>query len=448
MSGDRFDLLVIGAGSGGNSAAQKAASMGFKVAIAEAKAVGGTCLNRGCTPKKLMVYSADFALKEKLTSSYGWNSCDRQIEFSVLTNNIHQYLSKLEQNFVDKLKESEIELISERATFIDKQTVKVGDRQITADKIIIAVGGHPNKIDIPGSEHAITSDGMFHLQEVPRRFAAIGGGYIGVEFSSMMSAFGSQVTLMDTDELILSGFDRDLRLGVQRGLIARGVNFLPETTAKEIVPLADGLQLNLSTGESLVVDTILLATGRTPNTQNLGLDKAGVEIGEKGEIKVDKYSRTTQENIYAIGDCTNRIPLTPVAKAEGRAVIDTALGNNPKTVEYQYVTSAVFARPEAATVGMSENEARQKYGDRIRCHQTQFQTMLYSFAKSDESTQITMKLVIDEDEKILGIHMVGEHAADIIQSLAVAVRQGISKHDLDETIGIHPTIGEEFLTMY
>ncbi|WP_449001995.1 glutathione-disulfide reductase [Myxosarcina sp. GI1(2024)] len=449
MSDDRFDLLVIGAGSGGSAAAQKAASMGFKVAIAEKKAVGGTCLNRGCTPKKLMVYGADFALKEKLTTNYGWNRCERKIDLSVLMENVHRYLSKLEHNFIRRFEELGIELISDHATFIDNKTVKVGERQIVADKIIIAVGGHPNKIGIPGNEYAITSDEMFDLKQVPPRFAAIGAGYIGVEFSSMMSAFGSQVTIMDTEDSILSGFDRDLRRGVQRGLIARGINFLRETTAKEIKLVDGGLQLNLSTGDTLVVDTVLLATGRNPNTKNLGLEKAGVEVGEKGEIKVDKSSRTTQENIYAIGDCSDRLALTPLAKAEGRAAVAAAFSDKPRAVDYQYVPSAVFSRPEAATVGMSESEAQREYGESVHCHRTQFQTLLYDFAEADESTRITMKLVMRGEERhILGIHMIGEHAAEIVQSLGVAVRQGITKQDLDETIGIHPTIGEEFLTMY
>lgn len=287
---------------------------------------------------------------------------------------------------------------------------------------------------------------MFRLDQLPKRLAIIGGGYIGVEFSSMMNALGAQVTLMDTNELILEGFDDDVRSGVQQGLSKRGIQFLNKTTAKGIKATSQGLQLKLSgdNQQTLTADTILIATGRTPSTKSLGLENAGVELGKKGAIKVDEYSRTTQENIFAVGDCISRVPLTPVARAEGRAVAKTAFGE-PQKVDYEYVTSAVFARPEAATVGMTEAKAREKFGDEVQCHHTQFAPLFYRLTKQDE--QVLMKLVVDGAERVLGAHMVGEHAADIIESLAVAIRNGVTKTDLDATIPIHPTTGEEFMTL-
>lgn len=253
---------------------------------------------------------------------------------------------------------------------------------------------------------------------------------------------------MDTNELILSGFDEDVRSAVQQGLSKRGIRFLSNTTAKEIKQGLKGLELTLSGDcqETITADTILVATGRAPNTKSLGLENAGVELGEKGAIAVDEYSRTTQDNIFAVGDCTSRVPLTPVARAEGRAVAKTAFGDQPQKVNYEYVTSAVFARPEAATVGMTEAKAREKFGESVQCHRSEFEPLFNSMTEHDQT--VMMKLVVNGDsDRVLGAHMVGEHAADIIQSLAVAIRKGVTKQDIDATIGIHPTTGEEFLTL-
>ena len=286
---------------------------------------------------------------------------------------------------------------------------------------------------------------MFHLPYLPKRLAIVGGGYIGVEFSSMMNAFGCEVTIIDQDEMILSGFDDDIRRGVQEGLTKRKIRFIGNRTAQEIKYSEENLLLTMS-GDSqniITADTILMATGRAPNTKNLGLEKAGVELGEKGAIKVDEYSRTTQENIFAVGDCTNRLPLTPVARSEAAAFANTVFGKKQQKVNYDYVPSAVFARPEAASVGMTEAKAREKFGESVKCYRDRFQPLFSQMTK--EGDQATIKLVVEgESERILGVHMVGEHAADIIQSLTVAIRKGITKQDLDETIGIHPTTAEEF----
>ena len=442
-----YDFLIIGAGTSGMAAAKKAAEYGAKVGVIEKEKVGGTCLNRGCTPKKLMVYAADFALRESLAVSYGWSKCDRKIDWSLLMQKIHQRLESISNSFKDTFADKGIDLIYGEAEFSDRQTVKVKDREITADKILIAVGGHPIKPDIPGKELAMTSRQMFQLQEIPSKLAIIGGGYIGVEFSSIMNAFGSEVVLMDTSELILSGFDRDLRTNVLQGLVDRGIEFISETTAKKIEQDGDKLKLYLSGNRTIIADKVLLATGRAPSTKSLKLDKADIATGDKGEIKIDEYFCTQNPHVYAVGDCIDRIPLTPTAKAEALAVVETLFGKEPQTIDYTYVTSAVFSRPEAATVGMNEEEARDKYGDDVKCYSDRTTPMLYSLA--EEQKEVIIKLVtVGKEEKIVGVHMVGEHAADMIQCLGVAVRKGITKQDLDDSFGIHPTIGEEFMTLF
>ena len=442
-----YNFLIIGAGTGGIAAAKKAASYGMKVAVVEKEKVGGTCLNRGCTPKKLMVYAADFALKESLASSYSWQKCDRQLDWSGLMSSIHHRLDSISNSFKETFAEKGIDLIYGEAKFTGNNSIKIKERNITADKILIAVGGHPIKPDFPGSDLAITSREMFQLEQVPQKIAIVGGGYIGVEFASMMNAFGAEVVLMDTSKLILSGFDQDLRQTVQARLIARGVEFIPETTAEKIEREQDKLKLYLDSGKTIITDKVLLATGRAPSTKTLDLERAGVTTGEKGEIKVDKYYRTQNQDIYAVGDCIDRIPLTPVAKAEAEAVVETLFGKQPKAIDYDYVTSAVFSRPEAATIGLSESEARDKY-DRVKCYCDRTTPMLYSLATDENQEEVLIKLVVTgEEEKIVGVHMVGEHAADMIQCLGVAVRKGITKQDLDDSFGIHPTIGEELMTM-
>ena len=444
-----YDFLIIGAGTGGMAAAQKAAEYGAKVAVIEKEKVGGTCLNRGCTPKKLMVYAADFALKESLAVSYGWQECQRQLDWSLLMHKIQQRLDSINSSFIETFEKKGIELIYGEAKFINSRTVKVNDQEISADKILIAVGGHPIKPDIPGKDLAITSREMFQLKEIPQKLAIVGGGYIGVEFASMMNAFGAEVVFMDTNELILSGFDKDLRKIVQQGLIERGIKFIGETTVEKIEQAGNKLQLHLSNEKTITADRVLLATGRAPNTKSLNLDKAGVKVGDKGEIKVDEFCRTENQHIYAVGDCIDRVPLTPVAKAEALAVVETLYGKQPKSIDYIYVTSAVFSRPEAATVGMNEAEAKDKYGDWVNCHCDRTTPMLYSLADEANQETVTIKLItVGKEEKIVGVHMVGEHAADIIQCIGVAIGKGITKQELDDSFGIHPTIGEEFMSMY
>ncbi len=389
-----YNLFVIGAGPGGLAAAKKAAGYGVRVAIAEKESIGGTCVNRGCVPKKLIVYAADFALQNQIAHSYGWSDCQTYFDWTLFIKSVHQHIDSINQSYFQQLHKAGIELISEYATFIDSHTININGRKVTADKILIAVGGQPLKPKIPGIEYAITSREMFQLPYLPKRLAIIGGGYIGVEFSSMMHAFGCEVTVIEKDEMILSGFDNDISSAVQQGLSKRGIKLFTNSTVQKIKYSDESLLLTI-TGEKreiITADTILVATGYAPNTKNLGLENAHVDLGENGAIRVDEYSRTSQKNIFAVGDCTSRVQLTPVAKAEGIAFADTVFGNKPQKLNYDYVPSAVFSRPEAAGVGMTEAKAREKFGESVECYYTQFQPLFYQLIEQNEST--TMNTVL------------------------------------------------------
>ncbi len=441
-----YDLFVIGAGPGGLAAAKKAASYGARVAIAEKEAIGGTCVNRGCVPKKLIVQAADFALKNQMALSYGWSDCKTYFDWTKFIKSVDKHIDSIQDSYLQQLKEAGIELIRGHANFADAHTMDIDGRKYTADKILIAVGGYAIKPKIPGIEYALTSREMFHLPYLPKRLVIIGGGYIGVEFASMMNAFGCDVTVIDKDETILSGFDSDIRRAVQQGLSKRGIRFINNSMVREIKYLEERLLLIVGESRKTVpADTILVATGRAPNTKNFGLEKVGVELEQKGAIKIDEYNRTTQKNIFAVGDCTSSPQLTPVAKAQGIAFANTVFGKKEQKINYDEVPSAVFARPEGSGVGMTEAKAREKFGESVKLYRHSFQPLS---SLTNESEQATMKLVVEgKSERVLGAHMVGENAADIIQSLAVAIRKGITKQDLDESIGIHPTIGEEFLDL-
>lgn len=440
-----YDLLVIGGGPGGLAAAKRAAHYGARVAIAEQNSLGGTCVNRGCVPKKLMVYAADFALSYREAPGYGWTPPQSEFHWSKLVAAIQSEIQRLNQVYARSLQEAGVELIRGRASFVDAHTLQIADRQVTAEHILIAVGGKPAKLDIPGIELAIASKELFQLPQQPQRIAIIGGGYIGVEFASLLNALGSQVVLLDTHNRILAPFDQDLSLHVQAGLTQRGIRFFGNTTTKEIERTADGLQLSL-TGDcpqTLSVDTVLCAVGRSANTENLGLEQAGIKTSEKGAIAVDTYSRTEEPHIFAVGDCTNRLALTPVAKAEGQAVAETIFGQNPQTIDYNLVPTAVFARPEAASIGMTEAQAHQQFGEAIDCDRQQFVPLFETLTPQKEKALI--KLVSNrQSDQVLGIHMVGESAAEIVQAFAIALKKGITKQELDGMIGIHPSSAEEF----
>lgn len=441
-----YDLFVIGAGPGGLAAAKRSAHYGAKVAIAEQAQAGGGCVNRGCIPKKLMVYASAFAQLHQTAIAYGWSESESRFDWQQFVSVRDREIERLQQVQVQALQKAGITFMHERATFVEAHTLAVSDRKITADNILIAVGGKSIKPKIDGIEHALTSDAMFSLKSLPRQIAILGGGYIGVEFASILHGFGCKVTLINHDRCLLSGFDADLAAAVQCALSDRGIQVLCGTTIKAIKPVAEGFQVTLEGDASapLIVDTVLCATGRAPQLDELALESAGVEV-DKTAIAVDDYSRTNQPHIFAVGDCTNRLQLTPVARAEGIAFAETVFGKQPQVVDHDSVPSAVCSDPEAAAVGLSEAKAREKLGDAIACYQSEFQPLFYSL--TDRPQQSLIKLVVDrQTDRVLGVHMVGDHAAEIVQSLAVAVQMGVTKQALDRTIGIHPSSAEELFS--
>ncbi len=442
-----YDLFVIGAGPGGLAASEQAAGYGVRVAIAEQDLVGGTCVIRGCIPEKLMSFAAEFSEDAQVAAGYGWDKPQCTFDWQQFIAAKNQEIHRLSQVHNQKLRKAGVELIKGCATFIDAHTVDVAGRQITADKILIAVGAKDVKPEIPGSEYTITSSQLFSLKQQPKHIAVIGGNYIPVKLAGILNNLGSQVTQVFLEDHILSAFDENIASLVQEGMSKRGIQILENTTVKEIKRVGDELNLIVSPESEtpLSVDTVLFALCRTPNITGLALEKAGVQLSD-GAIVVDEYNQTTQANIFAVGDCINRINFTPVAIAQGRAFADTEFGNNPRTVCYEYVPSTVSSHPEAATVGLSEAQAREKLGDAVRCYCSKFRPLVHSLTNRDEKTLI--KLVVDSrSDRVLGAHMVGEGAIEIIQCLALALRLGARKKDFDAAIGIHPSVAEEFLTL-
>jgi glutathione reductase (NADPH) len=453
-----YDLFVIGAGSGGLAASKRAASYGAKVAIAEGDLVGGTCVIRGCIPKKLMVYSSQFPTLFHDAASYGWKVGEAELDWEYFISAIDKEVRRLSQLHINFLAKAGVELIPSRATLVDSNTIEVAGRKVTADKILIAVGGRPVKPDLPGMEYGITSDDIFHLQKKPKHIAVIGAGYIGTEFACIMHGLGCEVTQIIRKDLILKGFDDDIRTGIQEGMTNNGIRILKNTVVTAVERVSEGLKLTLSGEhtESIVTDVLLVATGRVPNVEGLGLENAGVDVvpgniegpgySTSNAIAVNEYSQTSQSNIFAVGDVTDRINLTPVAIGEGRAFADSEFGNNRRVFSHQDVPTAVFSTPEAATVGFTEAEATEKLGDAVKIYRTRFRPLFHSLTGAAQRT--IMKLVVDGNtDRVLGAHMVGEHAGEIIQGVAIAVKMGATKKDFDATVGIHPTAAEEFVTM-
>ncbi|MBP5972118.1 glutathione-disulfide reductase [Brasilonema sp. CT11] len=454
-----YDLFVIGAGSGGLAASKRAASYGAKVAIAENDLVGGTCVIRGCVPKKLMVYASHFPGLFHDAAGYGWKVGEAQLDWERFITTIDKEVRRLSQLHINFLDKAGVQLLQGRATLIDPHTVEVDGRKVTADKILIAVGGRPIKPDVSGMEHAITSNEIFHLKKQPKHIVIIGSGYIGSEFASIMRGLGSQVTQIIRKDLILKGFDQDIQLEIQEGMINNGIKIIKNTVVKAVEQVPEGLKLTLSGEhtEPLTADVFLVATGRSPNVEGLGLENVGVDIvatSDEGPayntmnaIAVNEYSQTSQPNIFAVGDVTDRINLTPVAIGEGRAFADSEYGGNRRVFSHEDVATAVFTTPEAATVGLTEAEARSKFGDDgVKIYRTRFRPLFHSLTGSSEKTM--MKLIVDANtDKVLGAHMVGESAGEIIQGVAIAVKMGATKKDFDATVGIHPTSAEEFVTM-
>ncbi len=439
-----FDLFVIGGGSGGVRCARIAAGHGARVGIAEARFWGGTCVNIGCVPKKFMVMAAEYGMNAEDAPSFGWNIQKGPHDWARLIAAKDKEIARLNGIYTRLLEQAGAKYFDARATLIDAHTVQVGAQRVTAERIVIATGGHPIRPDIPGAELGIVSDDAFYLPTLPKRVAIIGGGYIAVEFAGIFAGLGAETHLVYRQPLPLRGFDEDIRVGLADALAGNGIRLYPDMVPKSVTEEGDGKVLILSDMKALNVDLVFFATGRVANTAGLGLEAAGVKTGRQGEILIDKALMTSVPNIYAIGDVTDRLNLTPVATAEGHALADSLFGNNPRKVSLQNVPTAVFSIPPIATVGLTEAEAAKRGPAKIFV--SKFTPMRHSI--TGRARRTTMKLIVDADtDKILGAHMLGEDAAEIMQGIAVALTAGATKADFDRTIGIHPTAAEEFVTL-
>lgn len=447
MSAFDYDLFVIGAGSGGVRAARIAANHGARVAVAEEYRVGGTCVIRGCVPKKLMVYAGRFHGEFEDAAGFGWTVGAPSFDWATLIANKDKEIDRLEKAYRANLERSKVTIIAERAVLLDAHTVKLASgRTVTAGKILIATGAWPHLPDMTGAELGITSNDAFHLKALPEAIAIVGGGFIALEFAGIFNGLGSKVTVAYRGEQILRGFDDDLRNDLADAMRKRGVDIHTRCAPVAIEKDGGRLALSLTNGERLIVDRVMLATGRTPNTANLGLDKAGVKTGANGEIIVDANSRTNVANIYAVGDVTDRVALTPVAIREGHAFADSVFGNRPWTVGYDNIPMAVFSEPEVGSVGMCEADARKTHGDAIDIYKARFRPMKYTLSGRDE--RMMMKLVVDQKtQKVLGCHVLGPDAGEIVQMAAVALQMGATKADFDRAMALHPSAAEELVTM-
>lgn len=441
-----YDLFVIGAGSGGVRAARVAAGYGAKVAIAEEHEIGGTCVIRGCVPKKLLVYGAHFAEDLADAQRFGWRIEGATFDWSTLRDGVLAEVARLSGLYTQTLNSHKVEIFQQRAVVSGAQRVKVGDRQLTAERILIATGAHPRTTERPGCEHGITSNEVFHLEKLPKRIVIEGGGYIANEFAGIFNQLGSRVTLINRSAAILRGYDEQIRDRLLQLSITKGIRILLNSPIDEVRRATNGeLTVQLEGGDAVECDALLFATGRVPNTRGLGLETAGVRIDDKGAVHVDADNRSTCASIFAVGDVTNRVQLTPVAIREGQAFADTFYGNKPTRVDYDCIPSAVFSHPPLAGVGMTEAAARNQFGS-VKVFTADFRSMKNTFAKRDE--RALYKLVVDAaTDKVVGAHMIGPDAPEILQTLAIAVKAGLTKAQLDACVAIHPTMAEELVLM-
>jgi glutathione reductase (NADPH) len=440
-----YDLFVIGAGSGGVRAARMSASHGAKVAIAEEHRVGGTCVIRGCVPKKLFVYASHFAEEFEDAAGFGWEVGQSSFEWSNLVANKDTEIDRLNKIYMRNLKASGVEILNGRAVFKDAHTVLLDGREITANYILIAVGATPFMPQIEGIEHAISSNEAFYLKDFPSDITIVGGGYIAVEFAGIFNGLGANVTLVYRGEEILRGFDGDIRTHVQEEMVKKGIDVQTQNDVTSIKKVGKGFEVSFKNGTRRETSCVMYATGRVPYVQGLGLDTVDVELGSKGEIKVDAYSQTSVDNIYAVGDVTDRSQLTPIAIREGAAFAETVFNNTPLAVDHSNIPTAVFSQPPVGTVGMTEEEARDNKFD-VDIYKSVFRPMKHTLSGRDEKT--LMKLVVDrKTDKVLGLHIVGPDSGEMIQAFGIAVKMGATKSQFDATVAVHPTAAEELVTM-
>ena len=443
-----YDLIVIGGGSGGLAVAENAAEYGRKVAIIETRRLGGTCVNNGCVPKKVMWYAASLAHAVDDAGSFGIPARRDKTEWMKLVAGRDAYINNINQYWNDYVDHSGIDRIEGHASFVDQHTVQVNGNRYAADNIVIATGGQPVVPPVPGAELGVTSDGFFQLQEQPERVAIIGGGYIGVELSGMLNALGSKVTLVTMESRILELFDPMISTVLEDEMRRQGIEIYQNVQAAQLQHDDEGIALITADGTAFSgFDTVIWAVGRRPNTQGLNLEATGIEVLANGVIPVDEYENTAVPGIYAIGDITGKLALTPVAIAAGRKLAERLFNNQPESkVDYDNVPSVVFSHPTVGTIGLTENDARQRYGDEVTIYNSDFIPMRYALSKQGVTT--AMKLVCaGQEQKVVGIHIVGDNADEMLQGFAVAVKMGATKADFDNTIALHPTSAEELVTM-
>ena len=447
MSEYDYDLFVIGAGSGGVRAARVSAAHGAKVAVAEEHRVGGTCVIRGCVPKKLLVYGAHFAEDLQDAKRFGWEVPDCKFDWPTLRENVLAEVDRLNGLYTQTLDNHGVEIIQERATVEGPHQVRLASgRTVTAKYILVAVGAWPMVPDCEGAEFGITSNEVFHLEALPKRIVIAGGGYIANEFAGIFHEFGSHVTLVNRSDQILRGYDMQIRDRLLQISMMKGIEFRFNAPFEKVVKQGDGsLLVHMKGQEPVECDALLFATGRRPKTEGLGLENAGVELDGQGAIRVDDYNRSSCQSIYAVGDVTNRVQLTPVAIREGQAFADTVFGGNPHKVDYGSIPSAVFSHPPLAGVGLTEAEARNKIGS-ISVHTSDFRPMKNVLAGRNERGLYKM-ICNAETGKVIGLHMIGPDAPEILQAAAVAVKAGLTKQDFDDTVALHPSMAEELVLM-
>ena len=441
-----FDLFVIGAGSGGVRAARVAAAYGARVAIAEEYKVGGTCVIRGCVPKKLLVYGAHFAEDLDDAAMFGWDVPQKRFDWAVLRDNVLAEVGRLEGAYTETLTNHNVTIFAERATLTGPNGVRVqSGKELTADKILIATGSWPVMPDLQGIEHAISSNEVFHLDKLPKRIVIAGGGYIANEFAGIFHQFGTHVTLVNRSDVILRGYDQQIVDRLLQISLRKGIDFRFNSTIERIERKDGTLHISMTGCDDLEADQMLFALGRKPNTQGLGLEQAGVEVGDNGQIKVDADNRSSVPSIFAVGDVTDRVQLTPVAIREGHAFADTFFGKKPHQVDYNCIPSAVFSHPPLAGVGMTEGQARNRLGS-VKTFTSDFRPMKNVLAGRNERS--LYKLVMDgETDEIVGVHMIGPDAPELLQVAAIAVKAKLKKADFDATVALHPTMAEELVLM-
>jgi glutathione reductase (NADPH) len=440
-----YDLFVIGAGSGGVRASRFSATNGARVAVAEDQFMGGTCVNVGCIPKKLFVYASHFHEDFADAAAYGWTVKPDSFDWRTLVDNKDKEITRLNGIYRRMLEGAGVTIVDGRATVVDPHTVAVAGKNYTAEHILVAAGSWPNDLRYEGGEHVITSNEAFFLDKLPKKVVIEGGGYIAVEFAGIFNGLGVDTTLSYRGSLIMRGFDEDIRQHLQGEMEKKGIKLKLNASFEKVEKTDAGLTVHLDDGTTLEADTVMSAIGRRPNVNGLGLEEAGVALKDNGAVIVDDYFQTNVKSIYAIGDIIDRYQLTPVALAEGMAVYKTLFRDEPSAVDYEYIPTAVFSQPPIGTVGLMEDEAREKYGD-VSIFKSTFRTLKNTLTGSDEQT--FMKMIVDKaSDKVVGIHMVGTDAGEMTQGFAVAMKAGATKAVFDSTIGIHPTSAEEFVTM-